>query len=234
MINGKKVLAIVTARGGSKGLIGKNTKPLLGKPLIAWTIEPALNSRYIDKLIVSTDDEEIAEISKKLGAEVPFKRSEELSTDFAKSIDVILHAIKFFQSVNEHYDLVFVLQPTSPLRTTEDIDSALEYYISKNADSVISVCEIDHHPAFSNTLPDDNLMTGFMRNEFINKNRFDLPRFYRMNGAIYIASTDLIISNKSFMGYKTYAFIMPKQRSVDINDEVDFMLAETILKQERK
>lgn len=230
MYKEKNILGLIPARGGSKGLLRKNIKPLLGKPLIAWTIEQALASKYLDRVVVSTDDKEIAEISIKYGAEVPFVRPKELAENDAKGIDVVLHAIDWFKEDDKQkkYDLIMLLQPTSPLRTTEDIDKAIELLFLKEAKTIVSVCEVDHHPLWENTLHEDGCMKNFIRQEIMNKNRQELPVYYRLNGAIYLAYYNCIKEQKSFFGEKTFAYIMPKVRSVDIDDEIDFKLAEIL------
>ena len=227
MYKGKTILGLIPARGGNKGLPGKNIKPLLGKPLIAWTIEQSLESKYLDRVIVSTEDKEIAEVSKKYGAEVPFMRPRELATDEAKGIDVILHAIDWLNENDKQkqYNLIMLLQPTSPLRATEDIDKAIEFLFLKEAKAIVSVCEVDHHPLWANTLPEDGCMKDFIRKEIMNKNRQELPVFYRLNGAIYLAYCDYIKNQKKFFGEETFAYIMPKNRSVDIDSNLDFKLA---------
>jgi len=232
MYKGKNILGLIPARGGSKGLPRKNIKPLLGKPLIAWTIEQALASKYLDRIVASTDDEKIAEISKKYGAEVPFIRPKKLAEDNAKGIDVVLHVIDWFRENDKRkqYDLIMLLQPTSPLRTKEDIDKTIEYLFFKEAKAIVSVCEVDHHPLWANTLPEDGCMKNFIRQEIINKNRQELPVFYRLNGAIYLAYCNYIKQCKSFIGKETFAYIMPKERSVDIDDEIDFELAQILMK----
>lgn len=232
MYRGKNILGLIPARGGSKGLPRKNIKPLLGKPLIAWTIEQALTSKYIDMVVVSTDDKEIAEISKKYGAAVPFIRPKELAEDNAKGIDVVLHAIDWLKENDKRkqYDLVMLLQPTSPLRTTEGIDKAIEFLFLKEAKAIVSVCEVDHHPLWANTLPEDGCMKDFIRREVTNKNRQELPVFYRLNGTIYLAYCDYIKQCKSFMGKETFAYIMPTERSIDIDSKTDLKLAEIIMK----
>ena len=231
MYKGKNILGLIPARGGSKGLPRKNIKPLLGKPLIAWTIEEALASKYLDRLIVSTDDKEIAEISKKYGAEVPFIRPKELAEDNAKGIDVALHAIDWLKKNDKQkqYDLLMLLQPTSPLRTTEDIDKAIELLFLKDAKAIVSVCEVDHYPLWSNTLPENGCMKDFIRKEIMNKNRQELPIFYRLNGCIYLAYCSYLQKQRSFFGEKSFAYIMPKERSIDIDGEIDFRLAEILL-----
>ena len=232
MYKGKNILGLIPARGGSKGLPRKNIKPLLGKPLIAWTIEQALASKYLDKVIVSTDDKEIADISKKYGAEIPFMRPRELAEDNAKGIDVVLHAINWIKENNKqkHYDLIMLLQPTSPLRKSDDIDKAIELLFLKETQAIVSVCEVDHHPLWANTLSEDGCMKDFIRKEIMNKNRQELPKFYRLNGAIYLAYCNYIKEQKGFFGKKTFTYIMPRERSIDIDSEIDFKMAELIIK----
>jgi len=209
----------------------KNVLPLAGKPLIVWSIEAALSSVYIDKTIVSTDDAEIAEISRKAGASVPFMRPPELASDTATSADVVMHALDFLNSQNDYYDYIVLLQPTSPLRTYTDIDAALELCIEKDANRIISVCETDHSPLWENTLPPDHSMVGFINESIAKLRSQDLPTYYRINGAIYISKTDdFKVRRTFFVPEKIYAFIMPKERSVDIDTELDFAIAESVIK----
>jgi len=229
MYKGKTILGLIPARGGSKSLPRKNIRPLLGKPLIAWTIEQALVSKYLDRVVVSTDDEKVANISKKYGAEGPFMRPKELATDEAKGIDVVLHAIDWIEKSGNSYDLIMLLQPTSPLRTSEDIDKAIKLLFSKKAQAVVSVCEAEHHPYWSNILPENGCMRDFIKTENMNKNRQELPVFYRLNGAIYLACWDYLKNERSFFGKNTFAYIMPKERSIDIDNEVDFELARILM-----
>ena len=229
MYKGKSILALIPARGGSKGLLRKNILPLSGKPLIAWTIEQAKASAYLDKVIVSTDDAEIAEISRRFGAEVPFMRPEKLASDGAKAMDVIIHAIERLEGNGDIYDLTMLLQPTSPLRTAGDIDRAIELLFLKNAGAVVSVCETEHHPFWSNMLPPDGNMKDFLRPDVANKNRQELPVFYRLNGAIYLASVEYLKTNSGFMSTNTYAYIMPKEHSIDIDTKMDFQFAEFLM-----
>lgn len=229
MPDGKKIIGIIPARGGSKGLPRKNILPLLGKPLIAWTIEQANSSKYLEKVFVSTDDEEIAKISKNYGAEVPFIRPKELATDDAKGVDVVMHAIEWLEMNNNFYDLIMLLQPTSPLRTTEDIDNTIELLFSKKAKAIISVCEAEHHPSWTNILPPDDCMKNFLRPEIMNKNRQELPIFYRLNGAIYLAYCCYLKTLRSFFGEETYAYKMHRGSSIDIDNDVDFKFAEFLL-----
>ena len=229
MINGKKVLAIIPARGGSKRLPRKNLLPLKDKPLIAWTIQAALASKYIDKTVVSTDSEEIASIALQYGAETPFIRPSGIAGDLASTDSVILHCIETL-SKDFEADIVVVLQPTSPLRITHDIDCALDKLIEKDADGVVSVCECEHSPLWSNTLPDDGNMEVFIKEEVKGKRSQDLPLYYRLNGAVYAFTVNSIRKNKG-LSYNDLVFSikMPTLRSVDIDHELDFKLAEVIL-----
>ncbi len=229
MHSGKRILGIIPARSGSKGLHRKNILLLNGKPLIAWTIEQARASSYLDKVIVSTDDEEIASIAKVCGADVPFIRPKELATDGAKTFDVITHALNWFEKNLDAFDLFVLLQPTSPLRTSGDIDGAIKLLFAKKYQAVISVCETEHHPYWSNILPAGNSMDNFLRPELVNKNRQELPTFYRINGAVYAAFCDYVKAQQGFFGKGTYAYIMPKERSIDIDTVMDFKFAEFML-----
>ncbi len=234
MYKNNKILCIIPARSGSKGLPGKNIKKLLGKPLLAHTIQQAKGSRYIDRIIVSTDNKNIAAISGRYGAQTPFLRPKSLATDTAKSADVVLHAINWLNKKGSYTDIAILLQPTSPLRLTEDIDKAIKLLFKKNAQAVVSVCEAEHSPYWMNTLPADGCMKNFLRPYAVNKNRQNLPICYRLNGAIYIGYNDYLFKQKNFFGKETFAYIMPKQRSVDIDDEFDFWLAEQILSKQTK
>lgn len=229
MYKGKTILALIPARGGSKGVPKKNIRLLLHKPLIAYTIETALEVDFLDKIIVSTEDLEIAKISREYGAEVPFLRPYELATDEAKSIDVILHAMDWMEKEHGTFNLILLLQPTSPFRNSEDIKTALDIFFEKNARAVVSVCEAEHSPLWMNTLNDDLNMKDFIRKDILNKNRQELGKYYRINGAIYIAEWDYLRQNKTFFGDKTYAYIMPKERSIDIDTEMDFKFAEFLI-----
>lgn len=221
MLNNKTFLAIIPARGGSKRLPRKNVLDLCDKPLIAWTIEAGLNSKYIDKVVVSSDDDEILEISKTFGAET-IKRPDELASDTATTFDAIKHTIDNL----EKYDYIVLLQPTSPLRDEKHIDEAIELLVEKNADAVVSVCEMDHSPLWSNTLPQDGNMNNFLRDEVLNKRSQDLAKYYRLNGSIYICKTNKLLKAQSFMLKENiFAYIMDRKSSVDIDDEIDFKMA---------
>jgi CMP-N,N'-diacetyllegionaminic acid synthase len=230
MYKGRSIIALIPARAGSKGLPGKNIKQLLGKPLIAWSIGHAKKSKYVDKVIVSTDSRDIAKIALKYGAETPFIRPKTLATDKAKGIDVVTHAINRLEADGEKIDLLVLLQPTSPLRAPEDVDEAVELLFRKKARAVVSVCETEHHPYWCNTLPKNRSMKDFMRKAASNTNRQELPVFYRLNGAIYIATRDYIVKNNGFIGRDAYAYVMEAERSIDIDNELDLVFAEAVLK----
>ena len=227
MIDDKKLLAIIPARGASKRLPRKNILDLSGKPLIAWTIEAALGSKYIDRVVVSTDDQEIANIAKKYGADIPFIRPSELATDQTTSVDVVLHLLNQLEKIEDKYDYVILLQPTSPLRTAKNIEEAIKLLRTKNSDAVISVCESEHPPLWYNTLPDDMSMDNFLDASIKNKRSQDLPKQYRINGAIYISSIERLRNESSFfLSENCHAYIMEQNVSIDIDtiDDFDFAL----------
>ena len=227
----KKILAIVPARGGSKRLPGKNIKVLNGKPLIQWTIEAALGIDDICRVMVSTDSQEIANIASKSGAEVPFIRPKELASDTSSSSAVIENALDFYKEQGEFFDLVLLLQPTSPMRNKKHIEQSIALLHLKNADAIVSVCECEHSPLWTNTLPDDLSMDDFISGEIKQTRSQDLPISYRLNGAIYLSKVSRFYEEKTlFLSSNIYAYIMDSQSSVDIDHELDFLLAETILK----
>ena len=185
-----KILALIPARGGSKRLPGKNIKDFCGKPLIAWTIEEALKSKFLEDVIVSTDCERIAEISKKYGASVPFLRPSSASTDKATAVDVINHLIQYLEKVELNFTHILLLQPTSPLRTVVDIDSSVNLLLSKDASAVFGVCEAEHPPEWLNVLPNDQSFGSFLKPEEVSKRSQDFEKYYRLNGAIYLFSME--------------------------------------------
>lgn len=227
MINGKKLLAVIPARGGSKGIPRKNIKELNGKPLIAWTIEEALKSRYLDRVILSSDDEEIIQVAREWGCEVPFKRPSELALDTTPGIDPVLHAIEAISG----YDYVVLLQPTSPLRTVEDIDCSIELCVQRNVDSCVSVTKQDKSPYWMYNLSESGLMIPVMKpaEELDTTRRQNLPDVYSLNGAVYVAKIEKLKVSKSFITENTVAYMMPKDRSIDIDEEIDLILSEAIL-----
>jgi len=221
----KKFLAIIPARGGSKRLPRKNLLNLEGKPLIAWSIKAGLQSDYIDKVVVSSDDEEILSISEKFGAEV-VKRPDTLASDTSTTFDAIKHTIDNV----EGYEYVVLLQPTSPLRSVKQIDEAIELLEEKNADAVVSVCEMEHSPLWSNTLDDSLSMENFLSDEVLNKRSQDLEPYFRLNGAIYICKIEKLLEEKSFfLKENIFAYVMSRESSVDVDEEIDFKMANFLL-----
>lgn len=237
MINEKKVLAIIPARGGSKGVPRKNIRLLCGKPLIAYTIESALKSIYIDRLIVSTDDDEIADISRKYGALVPFKRPADLANDTAKAIGVVQHALKSMERFDEvEYSIVAYLEPPSPLKTTEDIDIAIKMFYNQKADAVVSVNEANQfHPILMKKIVDGKLEPIWKPEpEGVPRQLYE-PKAYMRNGAVYVVKRDNILKGQ-FYGDNIIAYVMPLERSVCIDDLNDWYVAEAwmnILKEKK-
>ena len=223
-------MAIIPARSGSKRLPKKNILPLAGKPLIAWTIEAAKLSRYVDDVVVSTDSDEIMSLAIEYGAEAPFTRPAHLATDEAGSSPVLLDAIGWLKARGRAYDLVIMLQPTSPLRTASDIDKAVEYFIEKSAKGVISVCECEHSPLWANTLAPDHSMEGFIPQQARGLRSQDLPTYYRLNGAVYIFDVKFLEQEQGmFYSPDVYAWVMAREHSVDIDNMMDFKLAEVLI-----
>ncbi len=224
MINGEKILAIIPARGGSKGVPGKNIRLLNGKPVIAWTIEAAHNANYLDRVIVSSDCEAIIHTAQTYGCETPFVRDAQLAQDHTPMMDVIFDAIHRCPG----YEWTVLLQATSPLRQADDIDNAIRCCIEHNAHSCVSVCKAQENPHWMYTLSPDNKMQPLMK-ENTSTRRQDLPDFYSLNGAIYIARTDWLFHNRNFLSPETIAYVMPPDRSVDIDTESDFLYLQMLL-----
>ena len=223
-------IAIIPARSGSKGLRDKNIKELNGKPLIAYSIEAALASKMFDKVFVSTDSQKYADIAIQYGADASFLRSEENSSDTAGSWDVIREVISKLKDMGEEYDEVMLLQATSPLRTVEDIVKSIELLHEKRGNAVVSLTECDHSPIWCNTLPEDKSMDNFDREEYKDLPRQMLPKFYRYNGAIYLVTAEELQKKERMLEKGCYAYVMPQNRSIDIDTALDFMIAETIMK----
>ncbi len=224
-----KNIAVIPARSGSKGLKDKNIREMNGKPLMAYAIEAARKSTLYDCIHVSTDSERYAEIAKQYGADVPFLRDKELSSDLATTWDAMRFVLRKYEKLGENFDTITVLQPTSPLRDWKDIQSAFHIYQDKQADSVVGVCEMEHSPLWSNTLPEDKCLNGFIREE-VNGPRQKLSEYYRLNGAIYIINANFLLSHGNLYGEHGYAYVMSKEHSVDIDDELDFAIAEILMK----
>lgn len=225
-----KRIAIIPARSGSKGLRDKNIKELNGKPLIVYSIESAIESGKFDKVFVSTDSREYADIAQKYGADASFLRSKKNSGDTAGSWDAVREVIDILKTKGEEYDEVMLLQATSPLRTAEDIINAINLLHERKARSVVSLTECDHSPIWCNTLPKDGNMDNFDRAEYKDLPRQSLPTYYRYNGAIYLVTNDELYNTDRMFERGCYAYIMPQNRSIDIDTALDFLIAETIMK----
>lgn len=219
-------LAIIPARGGSKGVPRKNIKNLAGKPLIAWTIEEAKKSKYITKLILSSDDKEIIEVAKQYGCEAPFVRAKALAADETPGVEPILHAIEQCPG----FDYVVVLQPTSPLRTVENIDAAIEMLLAKENDFCVSVTEAKQSPYWMYNLNINGTMDLVIKQTNFAVRRQDLSPAYFLNGAIYIAKTKRLKVTKSFLTSETLGYVMSEKQSIDIDTEEDFIQCQQILR----
>lgn len=226
-----RVIGLITARGGSKGIPQKNVRPLAGKPLIAWTIEAALGSLHLERVIVSTDDEEIARVSREWGAEVPFMRPAELAEDDSPHLEVIRHALGWLESESEaEIDYLLLLQPTSPLRTSADIDEAIALCEEKDADAVVSVCRMHDHPFLSKQVTPDGRLLDFVEKPQGYLARQRLPPAYSLNGAIYMVRRNVLVERVDWYTDRTFAYIMPPERSLDIDTPWDLHLVDLILR----
>ncbi len=225
------ILAIIPARGGSKRVPGKNIRKLAGKPLIAYTIEQAFASKYINRVVVSTEDKKIGEVAARYQAEV-IKRPEKLARDDTPSLEVLQHTLRHLEETEGYLpELVVLLQPTSPLRLADDIDSAIEKLLKADCDSVVSVCEVGCPLHWMYTLVGDRLRP--ITNSRIKKQQ-DTEKVYRLNGAVYVTSVGVIMRQNRIIGRDTRAYIMPRERSIDIDTELDFKLAELLIKEEHR
>ena len=222
-------IAVIPARSGSKGLRDKNIKPLNGKPLLAYSIEAARKSGMYSCIHVSTDSEKYAKIAMEHGADVPFLRSGALSTDTASTWDAMKFVLEEYKRLGQEFDTITVLQPTSPLRDCQDICGAFAFFEEKRANMVSSVCEMEHSPLWSNTLPEDLSMRDFEDEDLAFLPRQSLPTYYRENGAIYILKTEHLFESDHLYKEGCFAYVMDATHSVDIDGELDFMVAETLL-----
>lgn len=225
MHKNKTFLAIIPARGGSKRLPRKNILNMRGKPLIAWSIEAGLGSKYIDKVVVSSDDTEILSISKRSGADTLI-RPHEIADDTSTTFEAVKHVIDNF----EKYDNIVLLQPTSPLRSAAHIDEAIELMDAKGSDAIVSVCLSEHNPLWSAILPDNQDMSYFLRADIRNKRSQELGDYYRLNGAIYICKTARLVEEETFLiKSDIFAYKMGREYSVDIDERIDFEFAEFLM-----
>jgi len=223
-------IAVIPARSGSKGIKDKNIKLLNGKPLIAYTIEAAKRANVFEEIFVSTDSNQYAKIAREYGASTPFLRSATSASDQASSWEVVKETIENYRERGIEFDTVALLQPTSPLRGASDIINGYEIMSVKNANSVVSVCEVDHSPLWSNILPGDHSLVNFLRPELVRLPRQELPTHYRINGALYIVRSDYFMVSDNIYKEKSFAVIMSKENSIDIDDELDFRIAEALMK----
>ncbi len=238
MIAGRTVLGLIPARGGSKGVPRKNIREVAGRPLIAWTVEAARASRYIDRLILSSDDAGIIDVARALGCEAPFVRPAELATDEADTLSVVRHALT---ALPERYVYLVLLQPTSPMRRTEDIDGAIEVCVSGNATACVSVCEADKSPFWMMQLRENNVVAPLFPPDRVPERRQDAPPIFVLNGAVYVARTEHLINGGTFLALQgpaersgggagcTLGYPMPRDRSFDIDTELDIAIADFIL-----
>lgn len=225
MIDGKRVLAVIPARGGSKGVPRKNIRMVAGKPLIAWTIEEARKSVYIDRLILSSEDEEIIKVAGAWGCEAPFVRPPEMARDDTPGIEPVLHAINNLTG----YDYVVLLQPTSPLRTVADIDGCIEACARDSVKACVSVAEPDKSPYWMFVLNEENKMRPLIKSGALITRRQDLSRVYALNGAVYVADCQWLTESKTFLSEETVAYPMKKKNSIDIDNELELSFCDFLL-----
>lgn len=223
MINNKKILAIIPARGGSKRLPKKNILVFHGKPMISWTIEAALDCDFVDDVVVTSDSDQTLNIASKYNVALE-RRSSGLASDTATSIDVAVDILSRYDS----YDIIVWLQPTSPLRSAKHISEAIQLYIDLDAKSVVSVNLVNHSPDWIGPLDANGQMSKFYSQDVVNKRSQDLGAFYELNGAIYVNSSNMLKDEKQFIGSESFAYKMSRESSIDIDDAVDFAIAECL------
>jgi CMP-N,N'-diacetyllegionaminic acid synthase len=229
-----KIIALIPARGGSKGVRRKNIRQLAGKPLIEWTIGEALRCPSISRLIVSTDDEEIAQVARGLGAEVPFLRPPGIALDTTAMIEVALHALHWIEGAEGSLpEYLLLLQPTSPFRTVYDIEAVLGIARQNQPPAVVSVVEAKHHPYLTKTVTSGGTLADFVEHNFAYTRRQDLPPAYCTNGALYLNRPESLLQDRTFLPNGTYPYIMPPERSLDIDSPWDFSLAELLLSDQK-
>lgn len=232
MYKNKTFIAIIPARGGSKGLPGKNIKNLCGKPLIAWSIEKALKSKYLDEVMVTTDDKEIADIAKKHGANVPFIRPAELATDTATTFEAIEHTINFYEeNLNKEFDYVVLLEPTSPLREDDEIDNMIEQMLNSDKEGIVSIGEVHEHPSIMMKTTNGQL-EKFCKELELKYRRQDNEKAYFPYGVAYIGKIEKVLNKKTFYFENVDFFIIKRYQCYEIDDIYDFLAIENIMKYE--
>jgi len=234
-----RVAAVITAREASKGIPGKNLHPLCGKPLIAWTVQAALQSSRLDRVLVSTDSEAIAQAARFAGRnhassgplelEIPFLRPAYLATDTATHLDVLRHALAWLDSQDDLPEYVLTLQPTSPLRTARDIDAAVELALARRADAVVGVSPLDHHPSLFRTIGPAGELVPFVEDDIPNTRRQDFAPVHMINGAIYVNRSRALLASGLFCPPGALAYLMPAERALDIDEPWQFTVAEALL-----
>jgi CMP-N,N'-diacetyllegionaminic acid synthase len=227
VIAGQRVLAVIPARGGSKGLPRKNVVPLGGRPLIAWTVRAALEAEYVDRVILSSDDDEIAQVAMEAGCEVPFRRPKYLASDTATTADVVLHALQQLPG----YEWLVLLQPTSPLRTAQDIDAACLLCQVSNAPSCASVTQSSQSPYWMYRIDQGMQLQPLLGEDAQYCRRQDLPPVFLLNGAVYVMRTDEFLRTRRFVGPGTVAYVMPECRAIDIDTASDLDSAQRLIKE---
>lgn len=227
-MNSMKNLAIIPARSGSKGVKDKNIRMICGQPLIAYSIQAAKESHVFETIHVSTDSEKYAQIAREYGADVPFLRTSEYATDVASTWDAVRYVQEQYAQLGKRYDMITVLQPTSPLREAKDICEAYKMFCEKEAKSVISVCETEYSPTLCKQIKDDLSLNNFIDINLA-KRRQEMPKYYRLNGSIYMLKTEVLKNMNELYGTKSYAYIMEREKSIDIDDELDIKIAEILL-----
>ncbi|MFJ7952307.1 cytidylyltransferase domain-containing protein [Lysinibacillus sp. NPDC096418] len=223
-----KILAVIPARGGSKGIARKNIVHIHDKPLIQYTIDAAKDAKYIDKIVVSTDDEEIANISKQCGAEVPFLRPKHLATDTAKTIEVLIHTVEKLNEVGEFYDYLVLLQPTQPIRTSDIIDEAIQTIVDRNEEGLVSISEVSEHPVLIRTMNESGKLQNILNiNSTLRRQEF--PKYYKVNGSIYINKINDNFTVNTSLNDNNLGFIMDKKYDIDIDEEIDLEFLKVLL-----
>lgn len=234
MYKNKKIIATILARGGSKGLPNKNIKPMLGKPLLAYTIDHAKSSQYLDEIVVSTDDKAIAKVANKFGIETPFLRPEELARDDSLSSDAVIHALDWFKKEGKEFDILVLLEPTSPLRKTTDIDDAIRLFVDnyEKADTLLCLGEIHsdtEHPIGAKKI-EDGFIKSFIENGMSYTRRQQLPKAFGIYGGIYISKVDVYRETKSFLTGKTIPYYVERWQEFEIDDYIDWVCVEAVMK----
>jgi CMP-N,N'-diacetyllegionaminic acid synthase len=229
--DGPRLCALIPARGGSKGLARKNLRVFRGTPLVAHAVETARRVTGLDRIVVSTDDVEIAEVARRAGADVPFLRPSELATDETPTLPVVQHAVRWLEAHGAHIDAVVLLQATSPLRTAQQVEAAIGKFVETGADSVTTVCAVEDSPYWMQRLDGDRLRPLMPEGQRHGR-RQDLPPVYRLTGAVYVTRRNVVMEQGRLLGEDTRAIVVGRRESVDVDDELDLRLAELIAAEE--